>query len=135
MLILLQLMLTINTFFQLWGGLAFPVILFHRYFFKCLFVANCAPPCQNGGMCLRPQLCVCKPGTKGNSCEDTVMQDTSSTEGRNPVAPPWPIPQQAAQQTFSRKVQVPPKVGPMTQMAFTIKQKPPVGLPQQMQPQ
>ncbi|KFV69038.1 Latent-transforming growth factor beta-binding protein 1, partial [Dryobates pubescens] len=96
---------------------------------------NCAPPCQNGGMCLRPQLCVCKPGTKGNSCEDTVMQDTSSTGGRSPVVPPWPIPQQAVQQTFSQKGQVPPKVGPMTQMAFTIKQKPPVGLPQQMQPQ
>ncbi|XP_027497371.1 latent-transforming growth factor beta-binding protein 1 isoform X1 [Corapipo altera] len=96
---------------------------------------NCAPPCQNGGMCLRPQLCVCKPGTKGNSCEDTVVQDTSSTGGRSPVVPPWPIPQQAAQQTFSQKVQVPPKVGPMTQMAFTIKQKPPVGLTQQMQPQ
>ncbi|NXL05762.1 LTBP1 protein, partial [Mesembrinibis cayennensis] len=96
---------------------------------------NCAPPCQNGGMCLRPQLCVCKPGTKGNSCEDTVMQDTSSTGGRSPVVPPWPIPQQAAQQTFSQKAQVPPKVGPMTQRAFTIKQKPPLGLPQQMQPQ
>ncbi|XP_039914342.1 latent-transforming growth factor beta-binding protein 1 isoform X10 [Hirundo rustica] len=96
---------------------------------------NCAPPCQNGGMCLRPQLCVCKPGTKGNSCEDTVVQDTSSTGGRSPVVPPWPIPQQAAQQTFSQKVQIPPKVGPMAQMAFTIKQKPPVGLTQQMQPQ
>ncbi|RLV98676.1 hypothetical protein DV515_00010559 [Chloebia gouldiae] len=97
--------------------------------------SNCAPPCQNGGMCLRPQLCVCKPGTKGNSCEDTVVQDTSSAGGRSPVVPPWPIPQQAAQQTFSQKVQVPPKVSPMAQMAFTIKQKPPVGLTQQMQPQ
>lgn len=109
--------------------------LFHRYFLKCLFLANCAPPCQNGGMCLRPQLCVCKPGTKGNSCEDTAMQDTSSTSGRSPAVPPWPIPQQAAQQAFSQKVQVPPKVGPVAQMAFTIKQKPPVGLTQQMQPQ
>lgn len=109
--------------------------LFHGHSLKCLFLANCAPPCQNGGMCLRPQLCVCKPGTKGNSCEDTVVQDTSSTGGRSPVVPPWPIPQQAAQQTFSQKVQVPPKVGPMAQMAFTIKQKPPVGLTQQMQPQ
>lgn len=63
------------------------------------------------------------------------MQDASSTGGQSPVVPLWPIPQQAAQQTFSQKVQVPPKVGPMTQMAFTIKQKPPVGLPQQMQPQ
>ncbi|XP_030916885.1 latent-transforming growth factor beta-binding protein 1 isoform X6 [Geospiza fortis] len=86
-------------------------------------------------MCLRPQLCVCKPGTKGNSCEDTGVQDTSPPGGRSPVVPPWPIPQQAAQQTFSQKVQVPPKVGPMAQMAFTIKQKPPVGLTQQMQPQ
>ncbi|XP_075781088.1 latent-transforming growth factor beta-binding protein 1 isoform X2 [Pelodiscus sinensis] len=96
---------------------------------------NCSPPCQNGGMCLRPQLCVCKPGTKGNSCEDTVTQDTSSTGGQGPVAPPWPIPQQAAQQTFSQKVQVPQKVSPVAQMMFTLKQKPPVGLPQQLQPQ
>ncbi|XP_027689638.2 latent-transforming growth factor beta-binding protein 1 isoform X2 [Chelonia mydas] len=96
---------------------------------------NCSPPCQNGGMCLRPQLCVCKPGTKGNSCEDTVTQDTSSTGGQGPVAPPWPIPQQAAQQTFSQKVQVPQKVSPVAQMMFTLKQKPPVGLPQQLQSQ
>uniref|UniRef100_A0A8C3IN42 Latent-transforming growth factor beta-binding protein 4 n=1 Tax=Chrysemys picta bellii TaxID=8478 RepID=A0A8C3IN42_CHRPI len=96
---------------------------------------NCSPPCQNGGMCLRPQLCVCKPGTKGNSCEDTVVQDTSSTGGQGPVAPPWPIPQQAAQQTFSQKVQVPQKVSPVAQMMFTLKQKSPVGLPQQLQSQ
>ncbi|XP_034620805.1 latent-transforming growth factor beta-binding protein 1 isoform X5 [Trachemys scripta elegans] len=96
---------------------------------------NCSPPCQNGGMCLRPQLCVCKPGTKGNSCEDTIVQDTSSTGGQAPVAPPWPIPQQAAQQTFSQKVQVPQKVSPVAQMMFTLKQKSPVGLPQQLQSQ
>ncbi|XP_008172659.2 latent-transforming growth factor beta-binding protein 1 isoform X1 [Chrysemys picta bellii] len=96
---------------------------------------NCSPPCQNGGMCLRPQLCVCKPGTKGNSCEDTVVQDTSSTGGQGPVAPPWPIPQQAAQQTFSQKVQVPQKVSSVAQMMFTLKQKSPVGLPQQLQSQ
>ncbi|XP_074845801.1 latent-transforming growth factor beta-binding protein 1 isoform X3 [Carettochelys insculpta] len=96
---------------------------------------NCSPPCQNGGMCLRPQLCVCKPGTKGSSCEDTVKQDTSSTGGQSPVAPPWPIPQQAAQQTFSQKVQVPQKVSPLAQMTFTLKQNPPVGLPRQLQPQ
>ncbi|XP_044865864.1 latent-transforming growth factor beta-binding protein 1 isoform X4 [Mauremys mutica] len=96
---------------------------------------NCSPPCQNGGMCLRPQLCVCKPGTKGNSCETTVMQDTSSTGGQGPVTPPWPIPQQAAQQTFSQKVQVPQKVSPVAQMMFTLKQKSPVGLPQQLQSQ
>ncbi|XP_039386176.1 latent-transforming growth factor beta-binding protein 1 isoform X5 [Mauremys reevesii] len=96
---------------------------------------NCSPPCQNGGMCLRPQLCVCKPGTKGNSCETTVVQDTSSTGGQGPVTPPWPIPQQAAQQTFSQKVQVPQKVSPVAQMMFTLKQKSPVGLPQQLQSQ
>ncbi|EMP24456.1 Latent-transforming growth factor beta-binding protein 1 [Chelonia mydas] len=41
--------------------------------------------------------------------------------------------QQAAQQTFSQKVQVPQKVSPVAQMMFTLKQKPPVGLPQQLQ--
>ncbi|KAM9154400.1 latent-transforming growth factor beta-binding protein 1 isoform 4-T4 [Pangshura tecta] len=96
---------------------------------------NCSPPCQNGGMCLRPQLCVCKPGTKGNSCETTVVQDTSSTGGQGPVTPPWPIPQQAVQQTFSQKVQVPQKVSPVAQMMFTLKQKSAVGLPQQLQSQ
>lgn len=30
---------------------------------------NCIPQCQNGGMCLRPQLCICKPGSTGNACE------------------------------------------------------------------
>lgn len=63
------------------------------------------------------------------------MQDTSSVGGQGPVGPPWPIPQQSAQQTFSKKVVLPQKVGPMAQMAFTLKQKPPVGLPQQMKPQ
>lgn len=122
-------------FFNVGRVCIFLPALFHKYFLKCLSSANCAPPCQNGGMCLRPQLCVCKPGTKGNSCEDTGVQDTSSPGGRSPAVPPWPIPQQAAQQTFSQKVQVPPKAGPVAQMAFTIKQKPPVGLTQQMQPQ
>ncbi|XP_049320138.1 latent-transforming growth factor beta-binding protein 1 isoform X3 [Astyanax mexicanus] len=34
---------------------------------------NCSPKCQNGGMCLRPQMCVCKPGSKGKSCEQTTL--------------------------------------------------------------
>nr|XP_028580117.1 latent-transforming growth factor beta-binding protein 1 isoform X6 [Podarcis muralis] len=95
---------------------------------------NCSPPCQNGGMCLRPQLCVCKPGTKGSTCEDASKQETASPGGPGLVTPPWPIPQRSVQQTFSKKVQVQQKVNPMAQMTFTLKQKP-SGLPQQMQPQ
>ncbi|XP_062830361.1 latent-transforming growth factor beta-binding protein 1 isoform X4 [Anolis carolinensis] len=95
---------------------------------------NCSPPCQNGGMCLRPQLCVCKPGTKGSTCEDSTKQETASPGGAGPVTPPWPIPQRSVQQTFSKKVQVQQKVNPMAKMTFTLKQKP-FGLPQQMQSQ
>nr|XP_060609990.1 latent-transforming growth factor beta-binding protein 1 isoform X3 [Anolis sagrei ordinatus] len=95
---------------------------------------NCSPPCQNGGMCLRPQLCVCKPGTKGSTCEDSAKQETASPGGTGPVTPPWPIPQRSVQQTFSKKVQVQQKVNPMAKMTFTLKQKP-FGLPQQMQSQ
>ncbi|XP_072848366.2 latent-transforming growth factor beta-binding protein 1 isoform X6 [Pogona vitticeps] len=95
---------------------------------------NCSPPCQNGGMCLRPQLCVCKPGTKGSVCEDSTKQETAPPGGPGPVTPPWPIPQRSAQQTFSKKVQIQQKNSPMTQMTFTLKQKP-SGLPQQVQSQ
>ncbi|KAJ7340904.1 hypothetical protein JRQ81_004191 [Phrynocephalus forsythii] len=95
---------------------------------------NCSPPCQNGGMCLRPQLCVCKPGTKGTVCEDSTKQETAPPGGPGPVTPPWPIPVRSVQQTFSKKVQIQPKASPMTQMTFTLKQKP-SGLPQQMQSQ
>ncbi|XP_044071056.1 latent-transforming growth factor beta-binding protein 1 isoform X9 [Siniperca chuatsi] len=34
---------------------------------------NCIPQCQNGGMCLRPQLCVCKPGSNGKACEQKTV--------------------------------------------------------------
>ncbi|XP_062980305.1 latent-transforming growth factor beta-binding protein 1 isoform X1 [Elgaria multicarinata webbii] len=95
---------------------------------------NCSPPCQNGGMCLRPQLCVCKAGTKGSICEDAAKQETVSPGGPGPVTPPWPIPQRSVQQTFSKKVHVQQKASPMAQMTFTLKQKP-SGLPQQMQSQ
>ncbi|XP_060099062.1 latent-transforming growth factor beta-binding protein 1-like [Heteronotia binoei] len=97
--------------------------------------SNCSPPCQNGGMCLRPQLCVCKPGTKGSSCEDTTKQETTLLGGPGPATPPWPIPQRSVQQSYSKKVQVQQKVNPMAQMTFTLKQKPSGGLPQQMQSQ
>ncbi|XP_058020174.1 latent-transforming growth factor beta-binding protein 1 isoform X2 [Ahaetulla prasina] len=95
---------------------------------------NCSPPCQNGGMCLRPQLCVCKPGTKGSVCEDATKQETVSPGGSSPATPPWPIPQRSVQQMLSKKVQVQQKSNPMAQMTFTLKQKPP-GLSQQAQPQ
>uniref|UniRef100_A0A8D2J2H0 Latent-transforming growth factor beta-binding protein 1 n=2 Tax=Varanus komodoensis TaxID=61221 RepID=A0A8D2J2H0_VARKO len=85
-------------------------------------------------MCLRPQLCVCKPGTKGNICEDATKQETVSPVGPGPVTPSWPIPQRSGQQTFSKKVHVQQKVNPMAQMTFTLKQKP-SGLAQQMQSQ
>ncbi|XP_066474348.1 latent-transforming growth factor beta-binding protein 1 isoform X7 [Tiliqua scincoides] len=97
---------------------------------------NCSPPCQNGGMCLRPQLCVCKPGTQGSTCEDSSKQETALPGVPGPVTPPWPIPQRSVQQSsFSKKLQVQQKINPMAQMTFTLKQKPSGGLPQQVQSQ
>lgn len=46
-----------------------------------LFTANCSPPCKNGGMCLRPHMCVCKPGSKGKSCEQTTLPPSSHPTG------------------------------------------------------
>ncbi|XP_069464009.1 latent-transforming growth factor beta-binding protein 1 isoform X2 [Ambystoma mexicanum] len=99
---------------------------------------NCTPPCQNGGMCLRPQLCICKPGTKGKSCERTTSPDTSSTSasgGQVPAVPARPIPQQTAHQAIPLKVQNPPNSSPVGQMTLTLKQKSPAAVPHQMQPQ
>ncbi|XP_043119085.1 latent-transforming growth factor beta-binding protein 1 isoform X4 [Puntigrus tetrazona] len=42
---------------------------------------NCTPPCKNGGMCLRPHICVCKPGSKGKSCEQTTLPPSSHPTG------------------------------------------------------
>ncbi|XP_073682563.1 latent-transforming growth factor beta-binding protein 1 isoform X2 [Garra rufa] len=42
---------------------------------------NCSPPCKNGGMCLRPHICVCKPGSKGKSCEQTTLPPSSHPTG------------------------------------------------------
>uniref|UniRef100_A0AAY5EAH0 Latent transforming growth factor beta binding protein 1 n=1 Tax=Electrophorus electricus TaxID=8005 RepID=A0AAY5EAH0_ELEEL len=56
---------------------------------------NCLPKCQNGGMCLRPQMCVCKPGSKGTSCEQTTLPPSSHPAG---VVPQRPIPQQVLPQ-------------------------------------
>ncbi|XP_066553217.1 latent-transforming growth factor beta-binding protein 1 isoform X2 [Amia ocellicauda] len=82
---------------------------------------NCLPQCQNGGMCLRPQLCVCKPGTKGKACEQkTVLSNPPVPgNGHNAVVPQRPIPQQASPHS-------PAHVG---QMTLTVKQQPPVVVP------
>lgn len=42
---------------------------------------NCTPPCKNGGMCLGPHMCVCKPGSKGKSCEQTTLPPSSHPTG------------------------------------------------------
>ncbi|XP_059376221.1 latent-transforming growth factor beta-binding protein 1 isoform X8 [Carassius carassius] len=42
---------------------------------------NCTPPCKNGGMCLRPHICVCNPGSKGKSCEQTTLPPSSHPTG------------------------------------------------------
>ncbi|XP_068089517.1 latent-transforming growth factor beta-binding protein 1-like [Hyperolius riggenbachi] len=103
---------------------------------------NCSPPCQNGGMCLRPHLCVCKPGTKGKVCEETAAQDTSSAgtghQGAGAPAPPSrPIPQQAPSQNAPRKVQISPESSHGGQITLALKQKPQIILsqPQMVPPQ
>ncbi|XP_077815862.1 latent-transforming growth factor beta-binding protein 1 isoform X11 [Macaca mulatta] len=99
---------------------------------------SCVPPCQNGGMCLRPQLCVCKPGTKGKACETIAAQDTSSPVfgGQSPgAASSWGPPEQAAKHTSSKKADTLPRVSPVAQMTLTLKPKPSVGLPQQIHSQ
>lgn len=40
---------------------------------SCGVLANCIPQCHNGGMCLRPQHCVCKPGSEGKACEQKTV--------------------------------------------------------------
>ncbi|KAK2843882.1 hypothetical protein Q7C36_012097 [Tachysurus vachellii] len=66
---------------------------------------NCLPKCQNGGMCLRPQMCVCKPGSKGKLCEQPTLPTSSHpsspanghTNGHgngHALVPQRPIPQQ-----------------------------------------
>uniref|UniRef100_A0A8C0R6G5 Latent-transforming growth factor beta-binding protein 1 n=1 Tax=Canis lupus dingo TaxID=286419 RepID=A0A8C0R6G5_CANLU len=106
--------------------------------FCCLSAASCVPPCQNGGMCLRPQLCVCKPGTKGKACESTAAQDTSSPGfgGQSPgAASSWVPPEQAAKHTSLKKADSLPRISPVAQMTLTLKPKPSVGLSQQIHSQ
>ncbi|XP_072368414.1 latent-transforming growth factor beta-binding protein 1 isoform X6 [Scyliorhinus torazame] len=92
---------------------------------------NCSPQCQNGGMCLRPQLCVCKPGTKGKACEE-MTSSTHSTNNQNTVAQAQPIPQRMPQQTLTQRlVQLPQKISSLGHMSLAVKQKPSMMIPQQ----
>ncbi|XP_017172982.1 latent-transforming growth factor beta-binding protein 1 isoform X7 [Mus musculus] len=97
---------------------------------------SCVPPCQNGGMCLRPQLCVCKPGSKGKACEITAAQDTMPPAfgGQNPGSS-WAPLEQAAKHTSTKKADTLPRVSPVAQMTLTLKPKPSMGLSQQIHPQ
>ncbi|XP_008427208.1 latent-transforming growth factor beta-binding protein 1 isoform X4 [Poecilia reticulata] len=102
---------------------------------------NCFPPCQNGGMCLRPQLCVCKPGSKGKACEQTPVPAHSSpvmpgneptndhtyghTNGNN-VVPQRPIPQQVPPNSYT-------STNNLAQMKLTVKAGPQFVRPQYIQ--
>ncbi|XP_078144725.1 latent-transforming growth factor beta-binding protein 1 isoform X2 [Centroberyx gerrardi] len=118
---------------------------------------SCIPQCQNGGMCLRPQLCVCKPGSKGKACEQKTVPTPSfpalpgngptnghtnghttghtngHTNGHN-VVPQRPIPQQVPPQGYAPAPGLPP-VSNMAQMRLTVKQAPQLVRPQYIQQQ
>ena len=34
-----------------------------------LFAAVCDPPCENGGLCVRPSVCHCGPHHEGAACQ------------------------------------------------------------------
>uniref|UniRef100_A0A8C5FTA7 Latent transforming growth factor beta binding protein 1 n=1 Tax=Gadus morhua TaxID=8049 RepID=A0A8C5FTA7_GADMO len=89
---------------------------------------NCIPQCQNGGMCLRPQLCICKPGSKGKACEQKTPSTstfpglpgnghngghtnghTGGHTGGHNVVPQRPIPQQASPQAYGHQYVMKPK--------------------------
>ncbi|KAM6916343.1 latent-transforming growth factor beta-binding protein 1 [Xenentodon cancila] len=100
---------------------------------------NCIPQCQNGGMCLRPQLCVCKPGSKGQACEQTTgpahphpaLPGNGPTNG-NSVVPQRPIPQQALPNGHASG---PPSATNMGQMKLTVKAAPQFVRPHYIQQQ
>uniref|UniRef100_A0A8D3CN80 Latent-transforming growth factor beta-binding protein 4 n=1 Tax=Scophthalmus maximus TaxID=52904 RepID=A0A8D3CN80_SCOMX len=88
---------------------------------------NCSPQCQNGGMCLRPQLCVCKPGSKGKPAHEptnghntghTNGHTTGHTNGYN-VVPQRPIPQQGVPP--NGYASAPSPASNMAQMKLTVK--------------
>ncbi|CAK6973672.1 latent-transforming growth factor beta-binding protein 1 [Scomber scombrus] len=106
---------------------------------------NCLPQCQNGGMCLRPQLCVCKPGSNGKACEQKMVpthpfpalpgngptngHTTGHTNGHN-VVPQRPIPQQVLPNGYAS---APPPSNNMGQMKLTVKAAPQLVRPHYIQ--
>lgn len=102
-----------------------PLCLF--FFFSSLcsvwvcVLANCIPQCQNGGMCLGPQLCVCKPGSNGKACEEKTPFPAPPGNGHtngHDVVPQRPIPQQAPPDGYAA---LPSN---MAQMKLTVKSSP-----------
>ncbi|KAM4729848.1 latent-transforming growth factor beta-binding protein 1 isoform 3-T3 [Anableps anableps] len=93
---------------------------------------NCFPPCQNGGMCLKPQYCVCKSGSMGNACEQTkvpthsnpAVSESEPTKGHtnghtngNNLVPQRPIPQQVPPNSYT-------STNNLAQMKLTVKAAP-----------
>lgn len=106
---------------------------------------NCIPQCQNGGMCLRPQLCVCKPGSKGKACEQKTVPTNPfpavpgsiPTNGHTPghtnghnVVPQRPIPQQVSPNAY---VSASAPASNLAQMKLTVKSAPQFGRPHYIQ--
>ncbi|XP_048863950.1 latent-transforming growth factor beta-binding protein 1 isoform X1 [Brienomyrus brachyistius] len=100
---------------------------------------TCQPQCQNGGMCLQPQLCVCKPGSKGKTCEQKSTASSNPTVMGNDrpnghgVVPQHPIPQQTSPLSLTQgHPLVPHSSG--AQMTLTVKQSPQLIRPQPVRP-
>ncbi|CAL8298159.1 unnamed protein product [Merluccius merluccius] len=117
---------------------------------------NCIPQCQNGGMCLRPQLCVCKSGSKGSACEQKTSPASTfpglpgnghdggggggghtnghgghgGGGGGHNVVPQRPIPQQASPQGYGH---APLPLSNMAQMRPAQMVRPQY-IPQQIRP-
>ncbi|KAM6922674.1 latent-transforming growth factor beta-binding protein 1 isoform 3-T3 [Lycodopsis pacificus] len=109
---------------------------------------NCIPQCQNGGMCLRPQLCVCNPGSKGTTCEQkavathpfpalpgngptnghTAGNSNGHTNGHN-MLPQRPIPQQVLPNGYNSA----PPPSNMAQMKLSVKSAPQLVRPHYIQ--
>lgn len=107
-------------------------------------VANCVPQCQNGGMCLKPQFCICKPGSEGKHCEQQTASEPTNghtnvqTHGHTPgltnghttgqnVVPQRPIPQQVVPGGYV------PGQNNMAQMKLTVKPAPQIVRPHYIQ--
>ncbi|XP_041866025.1 latent-transforming growth factor beta-binding protein 1 isoform X2 [Melanotaenia boesemani] len=99
---------------------------------------NCIPQCQNGGMCLKPRLCVCKPDFKGTACEQKTthshpaLPGNGHTDGHTTghvnghtsatgVVPQQPIPQHVQPIGYPS---APYSPSSMAQMKVTVKAAP-----------